>query len=95
MHQCRRKQEKWGNLFQNIFVQQPQLTPKNLGNLIALYEHKIFLQGVLWNINSFDQWGVELGKVLPNQIYEELQAAKVQKHDPSTEQQMKLFLGQV
>ena len=72
-----------------------KLTPQNLGNLIALYEHKIFVQGVLWNINSFDQWGVEFGKVLANQIYEELQAGKVEKHDPSTEQQMKLFLDQV
>jgi len=46
----------------------PQLTPKTLGELIALYEHKIFVQGVIWNINSFDQWGVELGKVLAKDI---------------------------
>ena len=41
-----------------------QLTPRTLGRLIALYEHKVFVQGVIWNINSFDQWGVELGKEL-------------------------------
>lgn len=45
-----------------------QLTPHNLGALIALYEHKVFVQGVLWNINSFDQWGVELGKKMANQL---------------------------
>lgn len=45
-----------------------QLDPKTLGNLIALYEHKVFVQGVIWQINSFDQWGVELGKVLGNQV---------------------------
>lgn len=47
----------------------PQLTPETLGQLIALYEHKIFVQGAIWNINSFDQWGVELGKVLARDIY--------------------------
>jgi len=45
-----------------------QITPRTLGNLIAMYEHKIFTQGVIWNIFSFDQWGVELGKQLANQI---------------------------
>jgi glucose-6-phosphate isomerase len=44
------------------------LNPRNLGRLIALYEHKVFTQGVIWNINSFDQWGVELGKELANKI---------------------------
>jgi glucose-6-phosphate isomerase len=44
------------------------VTPRNLGRLIALYEHKVFSQGVLWNINSFDQWGVELGKQMANKI---------------------------
>jgi glucose-6-phosphate isomerase len=47
----------------------PELTPYTLGQLVALYEHKIFVQGVIWNINSFDQWGVELGKVLAKDIY--------------------------
>ena len=49
-----------------------KLTPKSLGSLIALYEHKIFVQGVIWNIFSFDQWGVELGKQLANSILEEI-----------------------
>jgi len=62
-----------------------QITPYTLGQLIALYEHKIFVQGVLWNIFSFDQWGVELGKQLANQILPELQdATPVQSHDAST-----------
>ena len=46
----------------------PQLTPRVLGQLIALYEHKVFVQGAIWGINSFDQWGVELGKVLAQKI---------------------------
>ena len=45
-----------------------RLTPETLGKLIALYEHKVFAQGTIWQINSFDQWGVELGKVLANKI---------------------------
>ena len=45
-----------------------QLTPKNLGSLIALYEHKLFVQGIIWNIFSYDQWGVELGKKNANKI---------------------------
>jgi glucose-6-phosphate isomerase len=44
------------------------LTPRNVGRLIALYEHKVFTQGVIWNINSFDQWGVELGKQLASKL---------------------------
>lgn len=51
----------------------PQLTPKILGALIALYEHKVFVQGIMWNINSFDQWGVELGKNLANKIMLQLE----------------------
>ena len=50
----------------------PELTPEILGALIALYEHKVFVQGVMWNINSFDQWGVELGKTLAKQIINKL-----------------------
>lgn len=62
-----------------------QLTPKVLGSLIAMYEHKIFVQGVLWNVFSFDQWGVELGKVLASRILPELDGtAQVQTHDSST-----------
>lgn len=62
-----------------------QITPYTLGQLIAMYEHKIFVQGVIWNIFSFDQWGVELGKVLANAILPELQDdAPVSSHDAST-----------
>ena len=62
-----------------------KLTPRTLGSLIALYEHKIFTQGILWNINSFDQWGVELGKQLAKAILPELKdAAAVTSHDSST-----------
>lgn len=62
-----------------------QITPYTLGSLIALYEHKIFVQGVIWNIYSFDQWGVELGKQLANNILPELENEdKVFLHDSST-----------
>lgn len=62
-----------------------ELTPKNLGRLIALYEHKIFVQGAIWDINPFDQWGVELGKQLAKDILPELEGHKVVKdHDSST-----------
>lgn len=62
-----------------------KITPKTLGSLIAAYEHKIFVQGVIWNIFSFDQWGVELGKQLANKIYPELQDDTViSTHDTST-----------
>jgi glucose-6-phosphate isomerase len=61
------------------------LNPKTLGALIALYEHKIFVQGVIWNINSFDQWGVELGKKLATEIRHQLDDDQpVSSHDPST-----------
>ena len=62
-----------------------QMTPQTLGALIAMYEHKIFVQGIIWNIFSFDQWGVELGKQLANKILPELNsAAAVTSHDSST-----------
>jgi len=61
------------------------VTPRSLGSLIALYEHKIFVQGIVWNINSFDQWGVELGKQLAKVILPELHAEKINEgHDSST-----------
>jgi glucose-6-phosphate isomerase len=62
-----------------------KLTPRTLGSLIAMYEHKIFVQGVIWNIFSFDQWGVELGKQLANKIIPELKDNRmVSSHDAST-----------
>lgn len=73
-----------GNIPTNSFLYQ-KLTPKVLGSLIAMYEHKIFVQGVIWNIFSFDQWGVELGKQLASNILPELQKAqKIHSHDSST-----------
>jgi len=73
-----------GNRPTNSFLVK-QITPETLGNLIALYEHKIFVQGVIWNIFSFDQWGVELGKQLAGKILPELENEKpVQSHDSST-----------
>ena len=62
-----------------------QLTPRTLGSLIAMYEHKIFVQGIIWNIYSFDQWGVELGKVLAKKILPELaDQTEINTHDAST-----------
>jgi len=63
-----------------------RLDPETLGKLVALYEHSVFTQGVIWNIDSFDQWGVELGKVLAQRIIPELEnpAEPVLKHDSST-----------
>ena len=63
----------------------PKLTPEMLGQLVALYEHKVFVQGVVWNINSFDQWGVELGKQLAKAILPDLKdGAEISAHDSST-----------
>jgi len=63
-----------------------RLTPEILGKLIALYEHSVFTQGVIWNVDSFDQWGVELGKVLAQRIIPELESKSelVLRHDSST-----------
>jgi glucose-6-phosphate isomerase len=63
-----------------------QLNPETLGKLVALYEHSVFTQGVIWNINSFDQWGVELGKELAQRILPELESREESKfeHDSST-----------
>ena len=73
-----------GNRPTNSFLIK-KITPFTLGRLIALYEHKIFVQGVLWNIYSFDQWGVELGKQLANTILPELLSEDtVTGHDAST-----------
>lgn len=73
-----------GNRPTNSFLLK-KITPRSLGSLIALYEHKIFVQGIIWNIYSFDQWGVELGKQLANQILPELKGdEKIDSHDSST-----------
>ena len=69
-----------------------KLSPNALGSLIAMYEHKIFVQGVIWNIFSFDQWGVELGKQLANSILDEINTANVENHDSSTEFLLNYFL---
>jgi glucose-6-phosphate isomerase len=61
-----------------------RLTPSVLGQLIALYEHIVFVQGCVWDINSFDQWGVELGKALANRITPELTSTEPPDHDVST-----------
>ena len=69
-----------------------KLDPRTLGNLIALYEHKIFTQGWIWNIYSFDQWGVELGKQLASKILPELSgSAEPVNHDSSTSNLIKYY----
>ena len=80
-----------GNKPTNTFLIQ-KLTPETLGSLIALYEHKIFVQGIIWNIFSYDQWGVELGKQLASTILEEIQSGLIKTHDSSTTFLLKEFL---
>jgi glucose-6-phosphate isomerase len=73
-----------GNRPSNVILAD-RLTPEVLGKLVALYEHSVFTQGTIWNINSFDQWGVELGKALAQRIIPELEASAPElKHDSST-----------
>ena len=73
-----------GNRPTNSFLIK-EITPFTLGEIIAMYEHKIFVQGIIWNIYSFDQWGVELGKQLAKKILPELESdAQVTSHDSST-----------
>ena len=69
------------------------MTPRTLGKLVALYEHSVFVQGAIWQIDSFDQWGVELGKVLAVRIIPELEAAEepTLKHDSSTNALIRRF----
>ncbi|MBF6608079.1 MAG: glucose-6-phosphate isomerase [Flavobacterium sp.] len=69
-----------------------RLSPANLGALIAMYEHKIFVQGVIWNIYSYDQWGVELGKQLATSILDEIASEKISRHDSSTVRLLELYL---
>jgi glucose-6-phosphate isomerase len=69
-----------------------KLTPSSLGALIALYEHKVFAQSVIWDINAFDQWGVELGKKIGNEIYQSLCGPEQpSNYDGSTKQLIKRF----
>lgn len=80
-----------GNRPSNVLLF-PKLTPEMLGQLVALYEHKVFVQGVVWNINSFDQWGVELGKQLAKAILPDLQSdADISVHDSSTTELIKMI----
>lgn len=68
------------------------LTPRTLGAIIAMYEHKVLIQGAIWGINSYDQWGVELGKVLAKSILPQLDSSnKVSNHDGSTNGLINLF----
>src|SRR5437764_10911226 len=63
-----------------------ELTPRTLGSLVALYEHAVFTQGTIWSIDSFDQWGVELGKALAKKIVPEIASEATPVHDGSTTQ---------
>ena len=72
----------------------PQLTPAVLGQLVALYEHVVFVQGCVWGVNSFDQWGVELGKALANRITPELTGDAELGHDPSTNAMIRWYRAQ-
>lgn len=80
-----------GNKPTNTFLID-QLTPHSLGSLVAMYEHKVFVQGIIWNIFSYDQWGVELGKQLANSILEEIQSGQRKPHDSSTSFLLDYFL---
>ncbi|MCH8536624.1 MAG: glucose-6-phosphate isomerase, partial [Alkalimonas sp.] len=71
----------------------PELSPFYLGALIALYEHKVFCQGAIWQINSFDQWGVELGKQLSGPIYQALHSGQETQFDSSTNQLIATLRG--
>ncbi|MBU79736.1 MAG: glucose-6-phosphate isomerase [Flavobacteriales bacterium] len=75
----------------SIFIE--KLTPYNLGALIAAYEHKIFSQGILWNIFSFDQWGVELGKKLANKVFETINSKKITADNLSTKNLINIYMN--
>ncbi|HSN71260.1 MAG TPA: hypothetical protein VLT59_07115, partial [Steroidobacteraceae bacterium] len=70
-----------------------RLTPAALGKLVALYEHLVFVQGVIWHIDSFDQWGVELGKVLAKKIVPELAGESAPAHDSSTNALIRRYIA--
>lgn len=79
-----------GNRPSNVLLLD-EIHPRSVGSLIALYEHKIFVQGVIWDINSFDQWGVELGKELAKTILPELKGGKIGEHDSSTKHLIQIY----
>jgi glucose-6-phosphate isomerase len=81
-----------GNKPTNTFLID-SLTPETLGSLVAMYEHKIFVQGLIWNIFSYDQWGVELGKQLANSILREINTQEIKNHDTSTAFLLRHFLN--
>jgi glucose-6-phosphate isomerase len=70
-----------------------KLTPASLGALVAMYEHKLFVQGVIWNIFSYDQWGVELGKQLATSILGEIEKQSIAQHDSSTNFLLNKFIN--
>jgi glucose-6-phosphate isomerase len=72
-----------------------ELTPKSIGKLVAMYEHKIFVEGVIWNIYSYDQWGVELGKVLADRLLNDIESARSDEHDASTTALLKRFYSKL
>ena len=81
-----------GNRPTNVILAQ-RLTPETLGSLVALYEHSVFTQGAVWGLNSFDQWGVELGKVLAKRIIPELESETEPElaHDSSTNELIRRY----
>jgi len=79
-----------GNIPSNTFLID-KLNPESLGSLIAFYEHKIFVQGIIWNIYSYDQWGVELGKQLASSVLNEIETKTLENHDPSTSSLIKFY----
>ncbi len=81
-----------GNRPTNVILCE-RLTPYSLGTLVALYEHSVFTQGTIWGIDSFDQWGVELGKVLAKKIIPELQSDSELEHDSSTNELIRRYRG--
>lgn len=83
-----------GNRPSNTLLME-SLTPKQIGALVAIYEHKVFVQGVIWNVNSFDQWGVELGKVLGDTVLSAIKGETVDSLDSSTQQLVDLFKSHV
>ena len=81
-----------GNRPTNMIIL-PEISPYYLGSLIAMYEHKVFVQGVLWDVNTFDQWGVELGKQLAKKVLKDLESGNISAHDSSTVAIIKHYLA--